>query len=197
VDGCQVAHGGLGNDVYVTDGGDTIVENAGGGTSDIVQSSVTYALGANLEHLVLLGSANINGTGNSGNNNLTGNAANNVLNGLAGNDILMGAAGQDTFAFSTSLGATNIDRILDFNVADDQILLGASTFSAIGAGVLAATAFIANTTGLAQDASDRIIYETDSGAIWYDSDGLGGVAAVQFATVTANLGITNADFFVA
>ncbi|MCE6967046.1 calcium-binding protein, partial [Cereibacter sphaeroides] len=66
--------GGAGNDTYLTDGGDTITEAAGAGT-DLVQSSVSLTLGANLETLTLTGSGAINGTGNSAANLITGNAA--------------------------------------------------------------------------------------------------------------------------
>ncbi|MGO4840177.1 calcium-binding protein, partial [Rhizobiaceae sp. 2RAB30] len=53
-------YGGLGNDVYVIDGGDTIVELANQGT-DTVRSSVSFALSSTLEHLTLTGTASING----------------------------------------------------------------------------------------------------------------------------------------
>ena len=56
--------GGLGNDTYVVDNvGDVVTEALNEGT-DTVQSSVSFALGANVENLTLTGSANINGTGN-------------------------------------------------------------------------------------------------------------------------------------
>jgi serralysin len=61
---------------------------------------------------------------------------------------------------------------------------------------LAASAFAANTTGLAGNADDRIIYETDTGKLFYDADGSGAGAAVQFAVLTGNPTITNADFVV-
>jgi CRP/FNR family cyclic AMP-dependent transcriptional regulator len=62
---------------------------------DKMRSSITLTLGNNLENLVLLGSAAINGTGNSLDNLLTGNGANNTLKSLGGNDTLDGGGGAD------------------------------------------------------------------------------------------------------
>ena len=94
--GADKMYGGAGNDTYYVDNaGDIVAENADEGR-DVVNSSISYALGANVEHLTLTGSAAINGTGNELGNILTGNAANNVLNSGAGNDILIGGAGADT-----------------------------------------------------------------------------------------------------
>jgi Ca2+-binding RTX toxin-like protein/subtilisin-like proprotein convertase family protein len=88
--------GGIGDDGYFIDSaGDTIVENANEGT-DVVISTVTYTLGANLEGLGLSGTGNINGTGNSLNNVVLGNTGNNILDGGTGNDLVDGDAGNDT-----------------------------------------------------------------------------------------------------
>jgi len=46
------------------------------------------------------------------------------------------------------------------------------------------------------DAGDRIIYDDTTGAVYYDSDGVGGVVQTQFATLSAGLALTNFDFFV-
>jgi len=176
-------------------GGDTITENAGQGT-DTVRSSVSFTLGANLENLILTGTASINGTGNSGNNRITGNSGGNTLNGSSGSDTLTGGLGNDSFVFNTALGSSNIDRITDFNVVADTIRLENAVFTGLAAGTLSAAAFVKNTSGNAADASDRIIYETDTGKLYFDRDGTGAAAKDHFATIGTNLSFTNADFLV-
>ena len=66
-----------------------------------MQSSITYALGADVENLLLTGTAAINATGNTLDNTLTGNTGNNVLSGGAGNDTLIGGTGNDTMIGGT------------------------------------------------------------------------------------------------
>ena len=57
--------GGLGNDIYFVDTGlDIVIEAAGGGT-DTVNASLSHDLEAEVENLILTGTANINGTGNA------------------------------------------------------------------------------------------------------------------------------------
>ncbi len=88
--------GGAGNDTYVVDNtGDVMVEAAAAGT-DTVQINRSFTLGANFENLTLTGTANLNGTGNSGNNLLTGNSGANTLNGGSGNDTINGGTGADS-----------------------------------------------------------------------------------------------------
>jgi Ca2+-binding RTX toxin-like protein len=190
-----------GNDTYIVNAaGVTITENGGQGI-DTVRSSVTYTLtaGADVEQLRTNddnGTAAINLTGNANGNVVTGNNGNNILNGGDGRDDLVGRSGQDQFLFNTALNAaTNSDRILDFNVADDTIQLENAVFSAFAAGGLAAERFFVIGTGT-QDASDNILHDRTTGALFYDSDGVGGAAAIQFAEVTPGLVLTNLDFLV-
>ena len=57
--------GGVGNDVYFVDNaGDVVIENAGEG-NDTVFSTAHFRLSANVENLVLQGSADLQGYGNS------------------------------------------------------------------------------------------------------------------------------------
>ncbi len=195
--GADTLLGGAGNDTYVVDGGETIVESGtSGGTADLVRSTVSWTLGADLERLTLEGTAAIDGSGNDTANRITGNAAANRLDGGAGNDTLTGGAGADMFRFSSAPDTlANADRLADFHSADDRIELDHAVFAALGpVGQLAEDAFQADPASL--DASDRIVYDGGTGRLWYDADGSGSQAAVLFATLVAGTPVTAADFWV-
>jgi Ca2+-binding RTX toxin-like protein len=110
--------GGAGNDTYIVGAGDIVIESNNNGT-DTTQSSVDWTLGSNLENPTLLGSAAINGTGNSASNLILGNAAANVLSRANGNDTLRGNAGNDTYLFGRGEGQ---DVVQDNGGSSDKIL---------------------------------------------------------------------------
>jgi Ca2+-binding RTX toxin-like protein len=204
--GIDTMLGGLGNDTYYVDNaGDITTETSTVSTEiDTVISSVGRTLGANLENLALTGTAAINGSGNTLNNTLTGNSGantlwggtgNDTLNGGAGNDTLNGGAGKDTFIFNSALNpATNKDTITDFLTIDDTISLDQTIFSHLTLGTLSSNNFLSSTTGNAVDSNDYILYNSNSGALYYDPDGNGSTAAIQFATLTTKPVITAANF---
>jgi serralysin len=124
-----------------------------------------------------------------------GNAGANVINGGAGNDTLYGDGGADSFLFNTMLNAaTNVDRLVDFNVAADTIHLENAVFTNLPGGALAAGAFTVGAA--AQDADDRIIYNAATGALTYDSNGSAAGGATMFALLPTSLALTHADFLV-
>ncbi|WP_396754587.1 beta strand repeat-containing protein [Microcystis aeruginosa] len=90
--------------------------------TDTLQSAITRTLPNNVENLRLIGSNNINGTGNAGNNKITGNSGNNQINGRAGIDTLTGGLGADTFIFQFGQSTISTsDRITDFAINSDKI----------------------------------------------------------------------------
>ncbi len=128
----------------------------------------------------------------------TGGTGKHSLNGAGGNDVLTGGAGLDVFQFSSALNAvSNVDRITDLNVVDDRIQLANAGFTKPTAlGVLSVNNFRANLGGTAVDADDYILYDTDSGQLYYDADGSGAGARILIATLTGLPVLTAADIFV-
>lgn len=214
--GLDTLIGGLGNDTYMLGAENDTVSDSGG--NDAIVSTISRSLAgyATIERLTLRGTGNINATGNALDNVIVGNGAKNVINGGAGNDTILGGAGvdrlygnigndtltggtgTDAFVFHAAPNAaTNVDRITDFSVADDVIWLENSVFTTLGAvGTLSASAFVRNTTGLAQDASDRLVYESDTGELYYDSNGNAAGGSTLIAVLNPNLLMTNLDFIV-
>jgi Ca2+-binding RTX toxin-like protein len=127
--GADTMAGGKGNDTYfVAESGDAVTELGKGGT-DLVKASLNYTLAANVENLSLLGTADLDGTGNRSANAITGNSGANTLLGLDGDDVLSGGTGQDVltggagadhFVFAT--GDTGAIRALADTITD---MLGA------------------------------------------------------------------------
>jgi len=140
--------------------------------------------------------------GYSGNDLLKGLTGNDTLDGGTGNDTLIGGGGSDSFVFATVPSATaNRDTIADFNVAADTIKLENGVFAAFAAQaantVIAPGAFWSNATGAAHDADDRIIYNSSTGVLSYDSNGSAAGGTIwEFAKITPGLALTNADFVV-
>ena len=93
--------GGLGDDTYIVDSTGDIVSEVENSGIETVYASITYALPANVENLVLTGSASLSGTGNDLDNSISGNEGENVLNGGGGVDTLTGGLGNDTYVNPT------------------------------------------------------------------------------------------------
>jgi Ca2+-binding RTX toxin-like protein len=137
--GADAMLGAAGNDAYFVDNaGDAVVENANEG-SDTVYSTAHFRLGANVENLVLQGSADLQGYGNTLANAIYGNSGNNIIDGGVGADTLTGNGGNDTFLFHA--GEANGDFLTDFAgngaAAGDSLLFigygSGATFSAVDA----------------------------------------------------------------
>ncbi len=162
--------------------------------------------------------------GGAGSDRITGSAAANLLQGRDGNDSLFGAAGADdlrgsngadridggtgrdvltggggpdSFVFTAAPGAANADRITDFDPAGDLIRLDDADFTGLALGTLRIAQFVANAAGQATQAAQRIIQDTDSGALYFDRDGSGSAARRIFAVIdTGTLVLDRFDFVI-
>ena len=135
--------GGAGDDVYLVDSlADILTEGLNEGR-DLVQSTVSYTLGANFEDLVLSGVLALNGTGNSQNNQITGNLADNILDGGAGADRMAGGAGNDTYTVDNAgdvivedalAGVDSVYSSISYTLAAnvDKLFLTGGALSGIG-----------------------------------------------------------------
>ncbi|WP_134682268.1 calcium-binding protein [Paracoccus ravus] len=127
--GADSMSGGAGNDSYIVDNaGDRVFEASNSGT-DTVKSSISFALGSNLEKLALTGTDHVNGSGNSLANAISGNAGNNVLNGGSGNDVLVGGSGNDRI-----IGGAGADRLMGDVGADSFVFVALSESTVTSAG---------------------------------------------------------------
>ena len=159
--------------------------------------SVNYSIDAS----ALTGASSLNAITGAGNDTLVGSLGDDTLNGTTGSDSLTGGGGNDTFVFN-NLG-NGVDTIADFEnagaAAGDSIALSLSVFGDIGSvGTFDASSFHSGTGGTlaATSAQEHILYDTASGALYYDGDGNGSDVAVQFAVVSGNPAITADDFTV-
>ena len=90
--------GGAGNDTYfVNTSADAVFEAQNQGDDLIVSTAEKYTLSKYIETLLLDGTADIHGTGNSGDNSIYGNSGKNSLDGGGGGDTLQGGGGADTY----------------------------------------------------------------------------------------------------
>ncbi len=141
--------------------------------------------------------------GGGGNDTLTGEEGNDTLDGGAGNDGLSAGIGNDSFVFSAAPGAANADSIGDFTSGADKIVLDAAVMGALGAqGDFApADARFYAAAGAsaghdADDADDRVVYNTTTGQLWYDADGSGSGVAQLIATLQGNPALAATDISV-
>jgi Ca2+-binding RTX toxin-like protein len=113
-----------------------------------------------------LGSESLRGLG--GADTINGGAGNDTINGGAGTDVLTGGSGADRFVFDTN-ALDNADTITDFVSGVDKIGLSVGTFAGLGP--------VGTTIGL----GEFLTYDSVTGDLQYDADGLGSNAGVTFA----------------
>jgi Ca2+-binding RTX toxin-like protein len=213
-----VLEGGAGNDVLQLGAAFTSVSNGQLATVEVVTLTATalsldlsnqtegftlngFATGASTitggdeADSIVGGSGADSLTGGAGADSLTGGAGADSLTGGAGADSLTGGAGADSFVF---ISLTGVDSLTDFTSGSDKIWLDTAVMTALGAsGTLSLDAFYSGAGAVSgNDATDRIIHDTTTGALYYDADGSGGEAAVQFAILTGAPSLRFDDFLI-
>lgn len=158
--GADSMAGGADNDIYLVDDvGDVVFEEADGGL-DTVRTSISLVLAddGGVERLTLLGSAAINGTGNSLDNALEGNIAANLLSGLDGADTIRGGVGDDTVIGGAGddnlAGGAGFD-LIEGGEGNDDLRGGNNADTMLGG--------LGDDTYLHEDASDLIIEAAGEG----------------------------------
>jgi Ca2+-binding RTX toxin-like protein len=182
-----INHGKIKGEVLLAAGND-VFTGTGGTSGDVFGGSGNDRLTG--------GSAPDKLYGETGNDLVIGAGGNDAIDGGFGLDTLTGGAGRDRFIFQSELNALqNVDRITDFTVAIDKIVIDADVFAGVGrAGALAAAHF--HVGAAAHDANDRIIYNPNNGFLIYDANGNRPGGAVHFATLASHLALTHSDFVV-
>ena len=122
-------YGGLGDDLYVLEGNDTVIEVAGQGNDTIDVRINAYVVAVNVENVIFGGTGNFAGTGNVQANIMTGGAGDDNLRGLGGADQLNGGAGIDTADYT--LAAAGVVARLDINQATRDGDGGVDVFTGI------------------------------------------------------------------
>jgi Ca2+-binding RTX toxin-like protein len=167
---------GVVDNVYIAYG--VLIENATGGDG---ADRITGNAAANR---LAGGAGNDTLFGGNANDTLGGGEGADTLDGGPGRDTLTGGLGGDVFRFSAPPGA-GVDVVKDFLPGVDRLALDRTVFAAFDPGEAVAAAQFAAGPGLASatEADERLIYDTLSGALYYDPDGGGGSPALRFATL--------------
>lgn len=224
VTGNDILIGGAGDDIYIVTGfSDTVTEGLNAGT-DLVESTGSFTLSANVEDLTLTNISSVNGTGNASNNTITGNDGANVLSGLGGDDTLIGGLGNDTlnggagddiltsgggndfFEYETGVAFNTadvgVDAITNFDSTGatfDQIVLDEDTFTALAGSGPSLTSFaqVANDS-VAATSMAFITYSLGSNGLFYNQNGsaAGFGTGGQFAELISSPSLQAADFLV-
>lgn len=208
--GVDTMTGGSGNDIYLVDSAFEIVTEATGGGIDTVRVSTSYSLAATAEVEFLTSDTNANVrlggselantiVGGNGRDVLFGLGGNDVLDGGRGRDDLRGGIGRDSFRFDDRPTRTTVDRVLDFNVRDDFVVLDNAIFSKLGRGSEGVPGKL-NTAYFrigdrALDSNDYLIYNPVTDDLIYDSNGSRAGGTLKIADFN-NVRLTAADILI-
>ncbi|ODH00675.1 hypothetical protein A4S05_03805 [Nostoc sp. KVJ20] len=191
--GNNLLDGGDGNDSLIASGASGNNTLKGGVGNDTLDGS--FSAGNNLLDGGD-GNDSLIASSSSGNNTLKGGNGDDTLRGNYGNDSLYGEGGTDTFVFDTFFNEGGFNLIRDFDATNELIQVSAAGFGGgLSAGVLKTSQFTLGES--ATTSSQRFIYNSTTGALFFDQDGnAGAFTQVQFAELSTGLSLTNNNFVV-
>lgn len=197
--GDDLIDGGTGRDTFYFDGSDgeqitvdlriAAAQQIGSRGNDTLRSIESISAGFSDDTLIGNNLANTL-RGGGGHDTLIGGDGNDWLDGELNDDVMTGGAGKDRFALSDlGYSVTSRDTITDFSHAQgDRIVLNRYVVASGATQGLStldfAQFYAAPGAKSAHDASDRIVYDTSSGVLYFDVDGIGGKAATAIALLT-------------
>lgn len=186
-DGADLVRGGAGADSLAGGRGIDTLDYRGSAAGVSVNLATGQASGGDAQGDVI-----------SGFESLIGSAHGDTLAGDARANRLIGGDGADSFVFRAPLGGGNVDRLIDYSVADgDRILLDNAVFTGLAEGILADAAFAYSLAGPdATTAEHRIIHDVLTNTLWFDADGVGGQDGVMFASHMETVGLFGSQFLV-
>ncbi|MFB2977034.1 hypothetical protein [Microseira sp. BLCC-F43] len=193
-----------------TNKNDSIVGGSGNETLDGLSGNDTLRGGAGEDKLYgRSGNDSLDGgigndylDGGTGNDTLDGGDGNDTIAGGAGNDRLIDGGGDDRFLFNTPLATAGVDTVDDLTVGIDKIVLAKWVFSELetAAGNTLLASDFANVTGSEATSSFEIVYNSITGGLFYNSNGVlpgFGTGGGQFATLVGSPDtVSNTDFLV-
>ena len=180
--------GGIGNDVFVVNNTADVIQVASTTALDTIQSSANFAAFANVNTLVLTGTANLKATANDAGDTLVSNTGVDTLVGGAGNDLFVvnnaadvivnlsaGDTVESSVAFSMATPGVELILIGSANRADT--ISGAADTLVAGDGNDTLTAAVANETMVSGLGSDLFIVNDSSDVVVESVDG--GAHSIQ------------------
>jgi Ca2+-binding RTX toxin-like protein len=175
------------DDVFmVNDSGDKIVAGQKGNSDSLMAEDFSLNLSQRkwdgIENAMLVGSEDLNLTGDTESNTLSGNGGDNVIRGGAGVDTLFGGGGEDVFVISAE--KNSVDQVLDFESGEDKMALSGRVFKSL----------FGKDKQLKEGVIDEKLILDGEGVLWFDADGAGRKAAVKVAIIGVQDSLEQADF---
>ncbi|WP_421723272.1 hypothetical protein [Bauldia sp.] len=111
-----------------------------------------------------------------------------------GMDKLVLGNSKDKIDFNNTLGATNTNRVKNFETGKDKFFLEEAIFTGLTLGTLQQSEFTRGTE--AKGPGPQLIYDKPNGLVWFDDDGAGGNGQVLFLELDDDTALKHDDFTV-